>query len=283
MRKLIAKLLVVAILLTTMSQTTVVNAQPIYELSENVYLSDGYEVTEKIESEWNDGYVATITIKNTSEVTIRNWSLYFPVNEGIENIWNVNIDACDDDWVLVTNLGWNENILPGESVSFGYVASSKFLDFSTDYILIEESTIEENNDVEEFVFTEEELYIVNNLPREEAYRIIEEKLADCTEEETVQSRSAASKAIKKAIKLVIKNKNKLVNAVGKYIGRDAAVAVGDVIHDLTPTLRKLLKYEDMGWDTVQGVCKSALISMGMKSSTAGTVAYYVRKGLEWVV
>ncbi|CAI3515745.1 hypothetical protein CIRMBP1294_02646 [Enterococcus cecorum] len=71
--------------------------------------------------------------------------------------------------------------------------------------------------------------------------------------------------------------------VGKYIGSDAAASVGSAFKTAEPVLKKLLKYESLAYGTVEGQVSTALIQAGMKSSTARTIAFWIRQGLEWLV
>lgn len=97
------------------------------------------------------------------------------------------------------------------------------------------------------------------------------------------TRSIQTKSVKKAIKAVIKNRNKIVNVVGRYIGRDAAVSVGASLNTVMPVLNKLQFWSDLTYGTVEGQVKNALTAVGMVDSQATTIAYWVRLALEWVI
>ena len=68
---------------------------------------------------WDTGYNATITITNTSDNVIENWCLTFPLNETISNIWNATISKEEENFYVIKNAGWNQDIAVGGSVSFG--------------------------------------------------------------------------------------------------------------------------------------------------------------------
>lgn len=90
----IALLLAIAMLMTTTLQGTVVNAQEAeetYSISNSAILSsnDNYEISETINSKWDEGYVATIRLKNTGLVPMKNWSMYFDLEDDIANIWEI--------------------------------------------------------------------------------------------------------------------------------------------------------------------------------------------------
>ena len=47
------------------------------------------------------------------------------MNNTIENIWNASVENYDSSNYIISNLGYNQDIQPGESVSFGYIANRK--------------------------------------------------------------------------------------------------------------------------------------------------------------
>ncbi|CCK84719.1 Putative uncharacterized protein [Lactobacillus equicursoris DSM 19284 = JCM 14600 = CIP 110162] len=98
-----------------------------------------------------------------------------------------------------------------------------------------------------------------------------------------ESKLAVGKSAKFVIKKVLKNKNLLIKAVDKIAGRSAAVKVGHFLNIITPTFRKLLKWESLPFATVESQVARALISSGVKSSTARTLAFWIRQALEFVV
>lgn len=137
---------------------------------------------------------------------------------------------------------------------------------------------------DEIQFTPEQNRLIEEGLTSENIAIIEQKLSDI-EIPTVryETRSAQTKAIKTAIKAVLTNKNKLIRIIGKYVGADAAASVGSALDVITPVFRKLLKYQSLAYGTVEGQVASALIAAGFKSTTARTLAYWVRLGLEWLL
>lgn len=50
------------------------------------YLYKGYKVTYTINSEWEDCYIASLTIESTGEYAIDNYALSFFMNDMIEEI-----------------------------------------------------------------------------------------------------------------------------------------------------------------------------------------------------
>lgn len=91
----------------------------------NLFKGNGFNVYVSIDSEWDGHYSATITIENTGNEKIENWNLAFDSGDNIENIWNAKIKYHKNGQYKIGNAGWNQDIAPMESVSFGYIATFK--------------------------------------------------------------------------------------------------------------------------------------------------------------
>ena len=75
--------------------------------------------TYTIESEWGNGFVANITIKNDTGAPINNWSVNWAyANNRISGTWNANFSGSNP--YTASNVSWNGNIAVGQSVSFGF-------------------------------------------------------------------------------------------------------------------------------------------------------------------
>ncbi|MDA9004172.1 cellulose binding domain-containing protein [bacterium] len=74
-----------------------------------------------IESEWNNGFTAKIKITNTGSSVINGWSVNWAYSDGSEvtHLWNANLSG---DYTA-TNLSWNANIQPNQTVEFGFLGS----------------------------------------------------------------------------------------------------------------------------------------------------------------
>lgn len=66
-----------------------------------------------------------MTIFNTSDITIENWELSYQSADEYVNIWNASVDYRGAKYYNIKNAGHNQNIRPGESVSFGFQAAYK--------------------------------------------------------------------------------------------------------------------------------------------------------------
>lgn len=97
---------------------------------------DGYAVTFSLNNYWQDGYTANIIIENKSEEDMEGWFLKFLLADDITNMWNASIEQVDEGVLTIKNIGWNQNILAGGSVTFGFNASSAFNGFPETYSLL---------------------------------------------------------------------------------------------------------------------------------------------------
>lgn len=97
------------------------------------YTGENYHVALEIEAKWEQHYKAVVTVTNTGDKAIESWGLSFVSRDKIENIWNaVNYEHNEDKYVI-KNAGYNQDIAPGESISFGYIAQ-----YEESYVLPEE-------------------------------------------------------------------------------------------------------------------------------------------------
>ncbi|MEN8905649.1 MAG: cellulose-binding domain-containing protein [Clostridiales bacterium] len=74
-----------------------------------------------IQNDWGSGATVNVTIKNIDSSNIDGWKIrwIFPNEQEITSMWNANYTQ-DGNSVLVENAGWNNRILSGDSVSFGF-------------------------------------------------------------------------------------------------------------------------------------------------------------------
>ncbi|MFB9236267.1 cellulose binding domain-containing protein [Plantactinospora siamensis] len=71
-------------------------------------------------SEWRGGFIATVTIKNTTGAAVDGWTLdfSFPGDQRITSAWSASYTQSGNA-VTVHSAGWNGGIAAGRSVSFG--------------------------------------------------------------------------------------------------------------------------------------------------------------------
>src|SRR5688572_12732547 len=75
--------------------------------------------TYTIDSEWPDGFVASITIKNDTGAPINGWNVNWQYSTNrINGSWNANFSGSNP--YSASNISWNGSIAVGQSVSFGF-------------------------------------------------------------------------------------------------------------------------------------------------------------------
>jgi len=75
-------------------------------------------------NDWNTGFTATVTVRNTSTTAVNGWTLRFAFTGGqrVTQAWSARATQTGAD-VAITNEGWNAAIAAGGSVSFGFNGS----------------------------------------------------------------------------------------------------------------------------------------------------------------
>lgn len=89
------------------------------------YEKNGYTVTYKIGSEWENNRTVEVNIKNTGEESILNWALKYDVGGEMSNLWNSKLYEKGEDYVIIKNNGYNYEIEPEQSISCGYIVTGK--------------------------------------------------------------------------------------------------------------------------------------------------------------
>ena len=79
-----------------------------------------YTVNYHVDSDWKSGFTATISVTNNTTVSLEDWVLEFDYTSKIVNIWNADICAYADNHYIIKNAGYNANILPNQTISFGF-------------------------------------------------------------------------------------------------------------------------------------------------------------------
>lgn len=104
--------------------------------TENVFESKNYKVTFTLTSNWDAGYNANVKLENTGDSTIQNWYLGFDYNNSITNIWNAEVSSNEGNEYVIKNVGWNQDIVAGNSIEFGLSGDHAFKGFPENYELI---------------------------------------------------------------------------------------------------------------------------------------------------
>jgi cellulase/cellobiase CelA1 len=77
------------------------------------------------DARWSDGFTANVTLTNTSSISLTGWDAEFNLSPDVTvtQSWDATLDHAGNS-VLVTPLSYNNTLKPGQSVSFGFNASS---------------------------------------------------------------------------------------------------------------------------------------------------------------
>lgn len=98
-----------------------------------------FRVDFKVTDEYENKLEAEVTVTNTGKNVIRDWAFSCKFTHKILNIWNARILKTEDDFCVIGNYDWNQNIAPGETVSFGLIAEKAEtgeIVFPTDYKMV---------------------------------------------------------------------------------------------------------------------------------------------------
>ncbi len=91
------------------------------ETIERTYVYDGYEIAYDVTTSWGNTEMVLITLSNTGDETIENWMLTYEGFTGtIDGVWNATVVETNSGDSYIRNAGYNANIAPDTSVSFGY-------------------------------------------------------------------------------------------------------------------------------------------------------------------
>lgn len=74
-------------------------------------------------SDWGEGFVGDIKMKNEGPDPVTNWKIEFDFNRSISNLWCGSILSQVGNHYVVANAGWNSTIAPGATVNFGFQGS----------------------------------------------------------------------------------------------------------------------------------------------------------------
>jgi len=81
-----------------------------------------YNVKYDVTSVWDDYSNVNVTLTNTGDEAICNWALKYDTDGDIENIWNGVVFGSDEEYSIIKNAGYNYEVAPNGSISFGYTA-----------------------------------------------------------------------------------------------------------------------------------------------------------------
>lgn len=109
-----------AILAATMSLSLFTAIPVSAEIGKKTYNYDGYSVDYNVTNEWDGAQTVELTVSNTGTASILNWALKYDAEGEISNLWNADLYEQNGDEYVIKNVGWNFEIAPSQSVTYGY-------------------------------------------------------------------------------------------------------------------------------------------------------------------
>ena len=84
----------------------------------------GCTATASVQSEWDQGYVLQVVVRNTGDSQLNGWTATasLPGGHQVVNGWNANLTTSGQT-VTASSLDWNGNLAPGQEATFGFQAS----------------------------------------------------------------------------------------------------------------------------------------------------------------
>lgn len=80
---------------------------------------EDYTITYHLSDDWGEGFEGSISITNHSDKCIEDWRLEFDFEREITKIWDAVIESNEDNHFVIKNNGYNSNIAPGQTITFG--------------------------------------------------------------------------------------------------------------------------------------------------------------------
>lgn len=130
-----AKRLLAGLLALVMMVTAIPPMSAFAAAGTTKYSYDGYDVEYTITGEWSTGQNVEVEITNTGDKSILNWAFRYDAGSEIVNIWNAIITENQGTEYVVKNNGWNYEILPQQSISFGYTLAEGGIPVSKEFEL----------------------------------------------------------------------------------------------------------------------------------------------------
>lgn len=97
------------------------------DIGRTTYNYDGYSVDYNVTNEWDGAQTVELTVSNTGTDSILNWALKYDAEGEISNLWNADLYEQNGDEYVIKNVGWNFEIAPSQSVTYGYTLSGNDL------------------------------------------------------------------------------------------------------------------------------------------------------------
>lgn len=112
----------------------------------HTYFGDGYEVNYSIKSSWDGNQNIEVKLSNTGSEPLLNWALKYNANGEINGLWNGTVYSSDSTKYIVKNAGYNYELLPEQTITFGYTLTGDDLAFPDTIELCSQRTERSNDD-----------------------------------------------------------------------------------------------------------------------------------------
>lgn len=111
------------------------------ETTLQTYSGDGYEVSYSIKGSWDGNQNIEVALTNTGSESLLNWALKYDAHGEIGGLWNGTVYDSDSTKYIVKNAGYNYEILPEQTVTFGYTLTGDDLEFPDAIELCSQRTV----------------------------------------------------------------------------------------------------------------------------------------------
>lgn len=105
-----------------------------------VFDGNGFEVSYSVKNNWESNYIIDASIKNTTDTTIEDWCLIYLSTDKINDIWNATAEQ-NDNITIISNSVYNQDIAPGETVTYSFCVDTEKLYFPDKFELISEPSL----------------------------------------------------------------------------------------------------------------------------------------------
>ncbi len=95
--------------------------------TERTYESGMLRIRYMVKNQWTGHQTVEITVENTGSANVTDWSLSMENTGNITGLWNAAMDSRNEEEYIIKSKTYNNTILPGEIICFGYTLSGENL------------------------------------------------------------------------------------------------------------------------------------------------------------
>ncbi len=123
MKKIISLLMSIVLMFSIGSEAFAVYTED----RARAYETGSCAVTYTVQNEWDSHRQISMAITNNGSEAVRNWALKLDCAGEISDIWNAELCKNDGEIIVLRNCGYNYEIIPGNTVEFGFQLSGEDL------------------------------------------------------------------------------------------------------------------------------------------------------------